>query len=112
MKINQDFTMAVGTVQFLQKNKSNDYIQAEQIAKSLNCSLGYLQNTMQKLSKHRIIDSKRGRIGGTRLRRRRITLLDLWNVTCGEIDTDPAVAALKKPLKVFADALSKVVISK
>jgi len=113
MKLNQDFTMAVETIQFLQKNKSKDYIQTEKIAEALGFSMGYLQKTMQTLSKYGIIDSKRGRIGGTRLGKRKVTLLDLWNLTCGEIDTaNPAVPALKKPLKVFEDALSKVVISK
>ena len=112
MKLNMDFAMAVEIVQFLKDRKSDDYIEAEQVAKGLNYSLGYLQKTMQALSKHGIIDSKRGRIGGTRLRKRKITLLDIWNVTCGEIVTDPAVPALKKPLMAFADALSKVVITK
>jgi DNA-binding IscR family transcriptional regulator len=67
---------------------------------------------MQTLGKHGLIESKRGRIGGAKLRKRKITLLDIWNVTCGQIDTAPAVPALKKPLKTFSDALSKVVVCK
>ena len=112
MRLNQDFTMAVETIQFLQKNKSNDYIQAEKIAEKLDYSIGYLQKVMQTLSKQGLIESKRGRIGGAKLRKRKITLLDIWTVTSGQIDTDPAITELKKPLKVFADALSKIVICK
>ena len=113
MKLNYDFTMAVETVQFLKKNKSDGYIRAERVAEALDFSLGYLQKTMQTLSKHGLIECKRGRIGGARLRKRKVTLLDLWNVTCGRIDTAAlAIPELKKPLKVFADALSKVVVCK
>ena len=111
MKLNYDFTMAVETIQFLKKNKGDDYIQAEKIAKALDYSIGYLQKTIQVLAKHGLLESKRGRIGGAKLRKRKITMLDIWNVTCGQIDTvSPAVPALKKPLKIFADALSKVVV--
>lgn len=113
MKLNLDFTMAVETVQFLKKKKGKDYIRAEDIAEALDLSIGYLQKVMQTLSKHGLIESKRGRIGGARLRKRKITLLDIWTVTCGEIDVaTPIVPALKKPLKAFADAMSKVVICK
>ena len=113
MKLNLDFTMAVETIQFLKKKKSSDYIRAEDIAEALDLSIGYLQKVMQTLSKQGIIESKRGRIGGAKLRKRKITLLDLWNVTCGEIDTaSPAVPELKKPLKAFADAMSKIVLCK
>ncbi len=113
MKLNQDFTMAVQTVQFLKRRRSNNYIQAGEIAKALDFSVGYLQKVIQTLSKHGIVECKRGRIGGVRLRPRVVTLLDLWNVTCGELDVaDPPVAALKKPLKVFSDAMSKVIICK
>jgi len=113
MKLNMDFTMAVETVQFLKKRKSNDHIQAEQIAEALDFSVGYLQKTMQTLAKHGIVECKRGRIGGARLRNRKVTLLDLWNVTCGQIDlADPVVPELKKPLKAFSDAMKKVVICK
>lgn len=113
MKLNLDFTMAVETIQFLKKQKGNDYIRAEDIAEALDLSIGYLQKVMQTLSKQGLIESKRGRIGGAKLRKRKITLLDLWRVTCGEIDTDdPTIPVLKKPLKEFADALSKVVICK
>lgn len=111
MKLNQDFTMAVDTVVFLKQRKGNDYIQAGHIAKKLDFSVGYLQKVIQTLSRHGIVECKRGRIGGVRLRRRVVTLLDLWNVTCGELDiAQPPVAMLKKPLKVFSDAMSKVVI--
>jgi DNA-binding IscR family transcriptional regulator len=111
MNLNQDFTMAVETIRFLQKRKSNDFIQAEYVAGKLGYSIGYLQKVIQTLSKHGLIESKRGRIGGMRLRKRKITLLDIWNVTCGQIDTvSPSVPALKQPLKAFSDALGKVVI--
>lgn len=113
MRLNQDFTMAVETIQFLQKREGNDYIQADKIAEKLGFSIGYLQKVIQTLSRHNLIETKRGRIGGNRLRNRKITLLDLWNVTVGEIDTTaPSVALLKKPLKAFSDALSKVVVCK
>lgn len=105
--------MAVETVQFLKKRKSNDFIQAGEVAKQLDFSVGYLQKVIQTLSKHGLVECKRGRIGGVRLRKRTITLLDLWGVTCGELDTvSPAVPALKKPLKVFSDAMSKVIVVK
>lgn len=113
MNINQDFTMAVEAIQFLQKRKSNDFIQAKQVAEKLGFSVGYLQKVIQTLGKHGLVESKRGRIGGMRLRKRKITLLDIWSVTCGQIDTDsPDIPALKKPLQVFADALGKVLICK
>jgi len=79
---------------------------------ALDFSLGYLQKTMQALSKQGLIECKRGRIGGMRLKKRKITLLDIWNVTSGQIDADPAVPALKKPLKAFADAMKKVIVCK
>ena len=113
MRLNQDFTMAVETVLFLKQRKSDEYIQAGHIAETLEFSVGYLQKVIQTLSRHGIVECKRGRIGGVRLRNRVVTLLDLWNVTCGELDTvDPPVKLLKKPLKVFSDALSKVVVCK
>jgi len=112
MRLNQDFIMAVETIQFLRKNKSDNYIQAEKIAGKLGFSIGYLQKVMQILSTQGLVECKRGIIGGARLRKRKVTLLDIWNVTCGRIDTDPDIPALKKPLKAFADALSKVVICK
>lgn len=105
--------MAVETVEFLKKKKTDKFIQAGEIAKALDFSVGYLQKVIQTLSKHGLVECKRGRIGGVRLRRRTITLLDLWNVTCGELDVvDPAVPSLKKPLKVFSDAMSKIVVCK
>lgn len=111
MKLNMDFTMAVETIQFLQKRKNNDFIQTEKIAEKLDYSIGYLQKVIQTLSRQGLIEGKRGRIGGVRLRKRKITLLDIWTVTCGQIDTaDPVVPDLKKPLKAFSDALSKVVV--
>jgi len=113
VRLNQDFTMAVDTVLFLKQRKSNDYIQAGAIAAKLDFSVGYLQKVIQTLSRHGIVECKRGRIGGVRLRNRVVTLLDLWNVTCGELDVvDPPVALLKKPLKVFSDALSKAIVCK
>jgi DNA-binding IscR family transcriptional regulator len=105
--------MAVETIQFLKKRKSNDFIQAGAVAEELDFSVGYLQKVIQTLSKQGLVECKRGRVGGVRLRNRTITMLDLWSVTCGELDTvNPAIPALKKPLKVFSDALSKVIIVK
>lgn len=113
MKLNQDFTMAVETIQFLDKRKSTDFLQAGEVAKALDFSVGYLQKVIQTLSKHGLVECKRGRIGGVRLKNKTITLLELWNVTCGELDTaNPAVPLLKKPLKVFSDAMSKIVVCK
>jgi len=113
MKLNQDFTMAVETVQFLQKTKSNDYIRAEEIAGKLGFSVGYLQKVIQALCKAGIIESKRGTAGGVRLRKRKITLLDMWNSMCGPIDlVDPGVPEARKALRVFSDAMSKAVICK
>jgi DNA-binding IscR family transcriptional regulator len=113
VKLNQDFTMAVEAVQFLKNRKNNDFIQAGAVAEALGFSVGYLQKVIQTLSKQGLVECKRGRIGGVRLRKKTITLLDLWSVTCGELDTvNPAIPALKKPLKVFSDAMSKVIIIK
>lgn len=113
MILNYDFIMAVEIIQFLQKNKSGDYIQAEKIAKALDYSLGYLQKTMLTLAKNGIVESKRGRVGGARLKKKKVTLLDIWTMTVGVIDTaTPDVPALKAPLKAFSGALKKVVICK
>ncbi len=112
MKLNLDFTMAVETIQFLQKNKSNDLIKAETVAKELDYSFGYLQKVIQVLNKQGLIECKRGRVGGMRLGKRKITLLDIWNVTLGQIDADLYIPELKKPVKAFADELKKVVICK
>jgi len=103
--------MSVQTILFLKKRKTTDYLQASEIAKALNFSLGYLQKVIQMLSKHHIVECKRGRIGGIRIRAKIITLLDLWKATCGGLDyTNPALAVMKKPLKAFADSMSKIVI--
>jgi len=113
VKLNQDFGMAVETIVFLKKRKNNDYIQAGEVAKALKFSVGYLQKVIQALGKHGIVECKRGRIGGVRLRAKVITLLDLWKVTCGGLDfTDPPMPIMKKPLKAFSDSLSKIVIYK
>ena len=64
MKINQDFIMAVETILFLKKRKKDDYLQASEIAKSLDFSVGYLQKVIQMLSRQGIVECKRGRIGG------------------------------------------------
>lgn len=111
MKINWDFAMSVETILFLKKRKTTDYLQASEIAKALNFSVGYLQKVIQMLSKHGIVESKRGRIGGVRIRAKVITLLDLWKATCGGLDyANPALAVMKKPLKAFADSMNKIVI--
>lgn len=113
MKLNQDFGMAVDTIVFLKNRKSNDYIQAGEIAKTLKFSVGYLQKVIQSLGKHGIVECKRGRIGGVRLRAKVVTLLDLWKVICGGLDsTDPPMPTMKKPLKAFSDALGKIIIHK
>lgn len=111
MKINQDFAMSVETILFLKKRKHSDYIQASEIAKTLNFSVGYLQKVIQMLSKQGIVECKRGRIGGVRIRAKLITLLDLWQATCGELDyRHPSLAVMKKPLKDFSDSMSQVVV--
>jgi DNA-binding IscR family transcriptional regulator len=111
VKINQDFVMSVETILFLKKRKKNDYLQASEIAKSLNFSVGYLQKVIQMLSRQGIVECKRGRIGGVRIRARAITLLDLWKATCGGLDyADPTLAVMKRPLKAFSDSMGKVVV--
>ena len=111
VKINQDFTMSVETILFLKQRKNSDYLQASEIAKALNFSVGYLQKVIQMLSRQGIVECKRGRIGGVRVRAKVITLLDLWRATCGGLDyTDPVLDVMKRPLKAFADSMSKVVL--
>ena len=111
MKINQDFAMSVETILYLKKRKHSDYIQAAEIAKNLNFSVGYLQKVIQMLSKQGIVGCKRGRIGGVRIRAKVITLLDLWEATCGGLDyKHPSLAVMKKPLKAFSDSMNKVVV--
>ena len=111
MRLNHDFTMAVQTIQFLKQKNRDTFIQTEKIAEKCDFSLGYLQKTMQTLSRHGIVQSKRGRIGGVRLRNKNVTMLDLWNITCGTLDVSVQnVPLLEKPLKAFAAALKKTVI--
>jgi DNA-binding IscR family transcriptional regulator len=113
MKINQDFGMSVQTILFLKNRNTTEFLQAGEIAKALNFSVGYLQKVVQTLSKHGIVECKRGRIGGIRIRAKVITLLDLWKATCGELDIiEPALAVMKKPLKAFANSMKEVVIYK
>jgi len=113
VKINQDFAMAVRTIGYFRDHKGGEYVQAGQIAKALGFSVGYLQKVIQSLGRRGIVECKRGRIGGVRMRAGTVTLLDMWNVTCGELDIDnPPVAEMRKPLKTFADAMDKVVIYK
>ncbi len=113
MRINQDFGMSVQTILFLKDRNTTEFLQAGEIAKALNFSVGYLQKVVQTLSKHGIVECKRGRIGGIRIRAKVITLFDLWKATCGSLDiTEPALAVMKKPLKAFADSMSEVVIYK
>ena len=50
MKINWDFAMSVETILFLKKRKTTEYLQASEIAKALNFSVGYLQKVIQMLS--------------------------------------------------------------
>lgn len=111
MKINQDFAMSVAMVQLLKKRKNSDYLQASEIAAALDFSVGYLQKVIQMLSKQGIVECKRGRIGGVRIRAKTITLLDLWQATCGGPDyRNPALPIMQKPLKAFSDSMSKVVV--
>jgi len=111
VKINQDFTMSVETILFLKQRKNSDYLQASEIAKALNFSVGYLQKVIQMLSRQGIVECKRGRIGGVRIRAWIVTLLDLWKATCGDLDSaEPGLAVMKRPLQVFADSMSKVVL--
>lgn len=111
MKINQDFAMSVETILFLKKRKNSDFLQASEIAKTLNFSVGYLQKVIQMLSKQGLVECKRGRIGGVRIRAKTITLLDLWHATCGGLDYKaPVLAVMRQPLKAFADSMGKTVI--
>ena len=111
MKINQDFTMSVETILYLKQRRDSDYLQASEIAKALNFSVGYLQKVIQMLSRQGIVECKRGRIGGVRIRARTVTLLDLWKATCGNLDSvDTALDVMKRPLKAFADSMSRIVL--
>lgn len=111
MKLNQDFAMSIETILFLKDRKSTDYVQTQQIAEALDYSVGYLQKVVQTLSRHGIVDCKRGRIGGVRLTANTITLYDLWKASCGDLDlANPTLAVMEKPLRAFRDAMSKVVI--
>jgi len=103
--------MSVETILYLKERKTTNFIQAKEIAKVLNFSVGYLQKVMQTLSRHGIVECKRGRIGGVRIRANVVTLLDLWKATCGGLEfTDPPLAVMEKPLKAFRDSLSNVVL--
>lgn len=113
VKVNQDFIMAVETVVLLKQRKSKDYLDSAIIAEKLDFSLGSFQKVIQTLGRRGIIESKRGRLGGIRLRNRTITLLDLWTATCGGLDAiEPAVSQIKKPLKAFSNAMAKVIVCK
>ncbi len=103
--------MSVGMMLFLGKRKNGDYLQASEIATALGFSVGYLQKVIQMLSKQGIVECKRGRIGGVRIRAKVVTLLDLWQATCGGLDyVNPILTVMKKPLKAFSDSMSKVVV--
>jgi Rrf2 family transcriptional repressor of oqxAB len=111
VKINQDFGMSVRTILFLKDRNASEFLQAAEIAKKLNFSVGYLQKVVQSLSKHGIVECKRGRVGGVRLRAKVITLLDIWKATCGELNIiEPSLSVMKEPLKAFADSMSDAVI--
>jgi DNA-binding IscR family transcriptional regulator len=113
LKLNQDFGMAIATVDFLKDKNSSNFIQAKEIAKNLNFSVGYLQKVIQMLNRHGLLECKRGRIGGVRLSANTITLLDLWNITCGEAELeDQSLKLMEKPLKAFFDSMSKIVVYK
>jgi len=103
--------MSIEAILYLKKRKTNDFIQSKEIAKALKFSVGYLQKVLQTLSRHGIVECKRGRIGGVRLRAKVVTLLDLWKATCGTLEfTSPPLTVMEKPLKAFRDSMSKVVI--
>lgn len=103
--------MSVRTILFLGDRNTSEFIQAAEIAKALNFSVGYLQKVVQNLSKYGIVECKRGRVGGIRLRAKVITLLDIWKATCGELNiVDSYLPMMKKPLKAFADSMSEAVI--
>ena len=51
VRINQDFVMSVETILFLKKRNNSDYLQASEIAKAMNFSVGYLQKVIQMLSR-------------------------------------------------------------
>jgi len=105
--------MAVDTILYLKEKRPTDYIRTEEIARSLNYSLGYLQKVIQTLGKYGTLDCKRGRIGGVRIRAKMVTVLDLWEITCGSLDsTDPPLDVMEKPVKAFRDALKKAIIYK
>jgi len=111
VKINQDFAMSVAMILFLKKRKNADYLQASEIATALGFSVGYLQKVIQMLSKQGIVECKRGRIGGVRIRAKVVTLLDLWRATCGGLDyRNPALAVMREPLKAFSDSMGRVVV--
>jgi DNA-binding IscR family transcriptional regulator len=113
VKLNQDFGMAVETILYLKKKGNADYIQSKEIARELKFSVGYLQKVIQSMSKRGILECKRGRIGGVKIRANVITLLDLWETTCGQLEfTDPPLPLMKKPLKALSDALQQIVIFK
>jgi DNA-binding IscR family transcriptional regulator len=113
MKLNHDFAMSVETILYLKDRDTKDFIQAKQVAKTLNFSVGYLQKVVQTLSRHGILECKRGRIGGIRIRAKVVTLLDLWQSTSGGLEfASPPMAVMEKPLKAFRDALSKIIIYK
>ena len=113
MKINQDFGMAIAAINFLKTQNASDYIQAGEIAKALNFSVGYLQKVIQMLNKHGLLECKRGRIGGVKLSGKTITLLDLWNITCGETEfNDPLMELMKKPLNAFFSSMKTIVVYK
>ena len=103
--------MSVRTILFLKGRDTSEFLQAAEIAKALNFSLGYLQKVVQTLSKRGIVECKRGRVGGVRLRAKVITLLDIWKATCGELSiVEPSLSVMKKPLKAFADSMNETVI--
>jgi len=82
VKINQDFVMAVETILFLKKRKKDDYLQASEIAKALDFSVGYLQKVIQMLSRQgNISDVKNAVAAGVKVvqyRDKNKSTLDLY----------------------------------
>ena len=113
IKVNQDFGMAVKTILYLKDKKTSDYIQAGEIAKDLNYSVGYLQKVIQMLNKNGIFECKRGREGGVKLSADAVNLLDLWKITCGDPElVGPDLEIMEKPIKAFVDSMSKLYVYK
>ena len=113
LKISDATALALHSMVHLAIKPAGQSTTAE-IAELFDASRHHLAKVHQRLTKLGFLRSHRGPTGGVSLAKdpAKVTLLDIWNVACGQIDADSTIPDLKKPLKVFADALSKVVICK